>query len=484
MVDQETLISPENPKASKDELSYLKYMAFAFPISINNMVDFVPITISFFFLGLRDALEAQSIVGFGITYIIFSFGYSPSIMDLVGLQISSFCDRKNYSAATTTLGKIGLCVGVYMAISLLLGVFSREILMLIGIEEHFAARCSVFIKWMTLPKIFEILMYFLRAFLISQKISDVFWPINLLSIFSSIVASYVLMHRIQMNEMGFVFTLLIKTCFEISAYFYVFYTRSNREYLFIPSLKSMKENFWEMFVYSIHILIGNYGEWTAIEINSYFAALTKKTISIVVWSCTMNFCNLHYLLSLGETAYLRTYGSIAVGLKDRSYFKETWKKCVIYGLINHSIISVLIIIFSGSIASFYTYDPEAHRILSNMFKMLGVMFILEWALPVNNTCLRMIDMEAFQFKIMAGVFPIVIAIGSLTFGFGFGLDTYGLLMGFMIGDIVVNTIMLTTFLKHLDPFFDDLEGKKIGISKNSKANSEVDIPVHAPKYQV
>ena len=453
----------ENPGdgIGSTSISYFDYMKFSFPISINHMMDYLPSSLAFFILGQKDQLEVQSTIGFGLTYIIFTFGYAPSIVDLIGLQISSLCDSKKYKEVTETVGKALLCIMAYILGSILMGFFSKEIMLFLGIEHSLALRSSNFIKFLTLPKMIEIGTFVVKSMLISQKITGVFMYVNLVSVFNLFFFSYLFMYVYDFNELGYFLTLLIKTSCEMILFSYSLVKLGNRECFFIPSFKSITNNIGEMFTYSVNILIGNYGEWTAVEVNSYFAALMKKVSYIVAWSCMMNVCGLNYLLGFGEVAYLRTHGSIAIGMKNKKRFDEVRRKCLIFGVSNHIGISILVIIFAGQISSFYTSDPETHRVMTNLLYILSIMLIVDWSLLYNSTSLRLINLEQFQFRTMALIFPIVMVFFSLVFAFGLNLEVYGLLIGFTFSDITVNIIMHLKFAKSIDSYFEEQGEKEI-----------------------
>lgn len=454
------------------------------------MVDMLPITLAFFFLGIREAITEQSVLGFGLTYIVFTFGYSFSLPDLIGLKCSSLADKKNYGETTVMFGRVVLCTGVYVTSSFLISTFSGPILRASGIDYEFAVRVASFIKVMSIAKYLEILLYLGRGFLICQKITDVFWYLNMLSACSTIFFVYLFLYKLEMSEKGYALAMFCKVFLETSLCIYFVMTRSNKELLFVPSLSQASKDFGEMFQYSVHIMVGNYGEWMAVEINSYFSALTKKVVNIVTWTCTMNVCNIHYLTGMGEISFLRTYGSNLIGAKDREGFKKLWNFCFKWAVVNHSVIAILVFIYASSIAHFYTSDIEAHPLLTRLLRILPFIFPAEYLLVFINTSMRLIGRESQQFKIVTFLFPLVIISTSLVLSFGLGLENFGLLFAFFITVIICTVLQVKIFLESVDGYFDELEhgsfidpGTPIFARKLSDNESRLNVQLQGNKQE-
>lgn len=455
----ELLVSHDKSREelSLGDVSYFRLMRFAIPISVNYIIDFLPLTLAFFIFALKGELETQSVIGFGLTYIIFTFGYSTSIPDLIGLQISASCEQKQYKTVIDTLFRILFCVLVYIGCSLILSFWSYSIMIGVGIDHQLAYRCSLFIKWMTVPKLIEITLFFLKSLLISQKITDVFTYINMATCSNLVISSYIFMYKMNISEMGYFCVFLLKNLIETGFLLYFLKNRCSREYLFIPSLKDITKGFGDSFFYSVKILVGNYGEWTASEVNSYFAALSRKAMNIVSWSCAVNLIILNFFFGCGEMAYLRTYGAIALGLKDFKSFILIRKKCLFYGLANHCILGILLIIFSNTVAKFYTSDPETHYLMTRVFQLLSVNIVMDWWMVFNSTCLRLIMLESFQFKTMAALYPTIIVIFAYLFFFVIKWHIYGLVVSLTLSNLVVCLVMHYKYHRNLQEFFDGLE---------------------------
>lgn len=449
------------------EVSYFQFMAFAIPISLNYMIDYFPQTVAYFIFAQKGELETQSVIGFGLTYIIFTYGYSTTIPDLIGLKISNLCEQKQYKSVTDILFKLFLCVLVYVFCSLILSFYSESIMLALSIDPGLASRCSVFIKCMIIPKLIEIILFFFKSLLISQKITSVFMYINIATTANLVISSYVFMYKMDISEIGYFLVILFKNLIEAAFLVYFLSTRCNREYLFIPKIKDMTAEYWPSFVYSIKILIGNYSEWTAAEVNSYLAALTKKAMNIVTWSCSLNFLLINFFFGCGEVAYFRTYGTIAIGEKNFEAFDSIRKKTLRFGLFNHTIVLILIFVFVEPVATFYTSDPATHSLMKNIFRIMSLSLVIDYTTFFHSTSLRMIRQESLQMKIMAVFYPIAIISTATILSIGFGLEVYGLAIAFNLSSFSGSVIMYFLFGKYERKFFEELS------PENSKTINEV-----------
>ena len=448
---------PLNVESEGVKLSYLEYMKFSFPVSVNTMIDDISTTTALIILGIKGDLQTQSIIGFGLTYIVFIYGYSPSSMDLIGLLISSLCDQKRYRESTVIVAKVMLCMLFYIGFSIITGYFSKEIMIFIGINEELATKTSSFVKLMVIAKSIEVWVFIKKGILVAHQITDVFWFINVMAFFNMLFFSYFFMFYYNYKEIGYFLTFLIKTGTEIFLVGYLLYTRCNKECFFLPPLKDVLDQIGSMFSYSISILVGAYGEWLSVEINSYLAALMRKATYIVPWACTTNICSMNYLFGFGEVSYFRTFGAIAIGVGDKKTFMSIYRKCFIYGICNHLTISAFIFIFAGQVTSIFTSDPEAFIIMRNLLRITAFFFTLDWFSIFNSAGLRLIRLEVIQFRTMTFLYSFLIFTLSLFFAIHLKLMVNGLMISLICSNIIVNIIMFTVFQKNVDKFFQTLK---------------------------
>ena len=213
------------------------------------------------------------------------------------------------------------------------------------------------------------------------------------SVFNVTIFSYLLIYKYNLREMGFAITMAIKTVIEVTVMMFCLARYSSREIFFVPRWALVLADFMSSFSSVSFILFGNYAVWISIEINSYFAVLTRKISNVTSWTFTSNYISIIFVFCLGESAYLRTFGAIAIKNGGVHAYLAILRKAIRWGLINQGTATLFTFFCRRLIVRFYTHDPEVVPLFNNMLMISTLVILANMLYIFEINILRHLEME-------------------------------------------------------------------------------------------
>ena len=428
------------------DITIPKILKKSFPISLNNCIEFLPFTISLIQFKYTNESILQEIIGLSLTYLNFSFSILIGNINIISIKCSEALGSKNINKFWSYFFFI-LFINFVILIFSIFSVWKCEIILnFLKIDLKLIKLLKPFLKNLIIVKVIENINNLLRGILIAQKITDIFFYVNIFNVIIFLFLSFICIIRLKLGLTGFIIAYYTKCTLEFFCLIIYLKLKSKIKFKF-PKFTSVFENFWKDLKYCLFVLFGTYGEWIGIDSLSYPVTLTNKQENINSFYFLFSVSDYLYFFETGLTAYFCTYTSFILGQKKKKKFEIFSKKIFNKILIITVIVGLLIFFFSEYIAKIFTNDPKIIILTSRMIKFLFILGILDLVLEVYSSLLIMINYEDIQFYLSALVFPFLIFIFGYFFCITLELGNIGLCIGWCLGHFI--TVFITVGLYYM-----------------------------------
>lgn len=458
-------------------IPFWTYLHNSVSVGSNLFLDIIPFSMTFAFLLRNEDKLLMPTLNLAIAFYVFSFGYLVGMQEAIGLRCSVFYGQKNHLKFSQCFYRLVLIDLLMLCVSLTLAFFSYIPFQYMGLDDELTSRVFILILQMLPAKLIENISNLMKGILVSQKIFEPFTKINLISLTTFSFLNIIMVYFFDMELIGFLISYHSKMFLECLLLYLSLRNNVAEEYLKIPEMKLIFQNFNSEIKYAAFISLSQYGEWIAVELNTVFAALTGKVENIIAWGICLNFSQYFYFFLLGTSSCLRTYASIELGKKNVEGMYQIIRSCIYNGIVFISCFFVIIMLFTPYIVRIFTNDDQVIRILEITCRGYGFVFIVDFFLNQLNTLLRMIRKEQIQFLIGMVIWPIC----SLSFGYIFclylGLENLGLIISFFLTDVIATLILYWAFRRYEDEFVEKIAIGELSIfsEKNLVQVTDVDV---------
>ena len=239
---------PENPEIT----TLFQLLKKALPISLNYFIDYIPFTITLILFKYLGDTKTQEILGLSLTYFNFSFGHLIGIQDVVGIRCSKEFGKKDFKSFWTKFFVFILIDLFLLIFSVISVVFSGNILNFAGIENEISENLVPLLLKLLIIKIIENFNNLLKGILVAQKISQIFFYTNLISVSLFSFLSFLFIINFNFGINGFVFAFFIKIITE-NIMLLTILSKKNKIKFYLPNFKNLFSDFFPRFkIHSLH----------------------------------------------------------------------------------------------------------------------------------------------------------------------------------------------------------------------------------------
>ena len=173
---------------------------------------------------------------------------------------------------------------------------------------------------------------------------------------------------------------------------------------------------------------------------------------------------------MGLNGCMRTFTSFAIG--NLNGVKSTIVQCGIYASTIVGIISIILAIFSDSLANFLTKDINVYSSLALCLRFYSLIIFWDCGFASLSTVTKLIEKTDVQFIIAAVIYPVCSVLFGYMFCFGLRLEVIGLELGLLFTTIACSTLLCFTIKNN----FSDFE-KRLNQSSLDDNESAVEEPL-------
>lgn len=303
-------------------------------------------------LNYMENTQGQAALGIATTYnLIFFYGFYLSMVDKIGIDCSQTFGAKQYRLTKKITNQgFWTCVLVYGCFTTPFFLLSKQILMIMQIDEETAEKSREILMLMMIPNYLEMFSDFLRVCSMAQGFEQIFGSTSLLTVLIAVISAWILVVPFDLGPAGWVYG---KTIYElisliVSLVIFSILHPSTKGYV---SFKEVKQGFGHFFLECLKFASGSYLEFIAYEVTSIFVYMTQDKEQIAGYSGALNITTLFY--AAGETfaTICRTRMNLLIGKN----MKNAAKKFYLFFLIG-------VFLFGGLIGGVFllTRDIVSH----------------------------------------------------------------------------------------------------------------------------
>ena len=394
--------------------------------------------------------NSLSLSSYGLTLAIVNMGFYGFVMGIqesIGVVCSRLYGSGDYKMMWKYLWKSLLFVLVISGLFHLFSLFATKILIAISVDEKLAIASGKLLRLMSISLYLQGINEVMNNFLSAQNITKPLFYLNLISIGIVFSTGYLFINHLGYAELGYGYMKICQESFHMIYYIFVLIRYIDINYFERPNLKNIRDNFWHFLKENIYTTITFYGEFTAIEINTYYAVLLHSVDALATWVSYINATTISYFISVGLGAAMRNLVGKRIGeLKIDKARKESISYLKYIGLISIFLI-IIIYLYSDEIAGIFTTKEIVTKSLSINIKLFTIYAYFTLTIPSVNTLYRVLKRDRFIIWSNVVVYPASNIILNYLLCHYLQLGVIGLNLGFILTSIVMTiTLLLNLYL--------------------------------------
>ena len=411
---------------------------------------------------------------FGLTCTFINITFTSlllGIQETMGIRNSQYFVQKNYRAMGITFWR-SLAIAFFLVfLFIFLCWNSFAILSFLQIDEDLARRTANLL-FKCVPYVFlQAVNQIIENFISTQNITKPLMIINFISIFNVLIFGHFFFIYLECEENSFAYTKIMHEGINFIIFLILLLKVSKKESLIKPNFKEIFTGFTTYLKRSFVSILSYYGEFINFETNTYFAALLHNVNQLDIWIILTNYSIIYYFTSIGLGFSIRNLVGFKIGKK---LFKEAKNDAIVYYFYIF-VVSIFCIFFQNyykkNIARIYTKNPDIFEDVETNIVIYGIVIFPNFVIQSLGSLLRLNNLNGFQFVVNVVFYPILGAILSSLFCFGFGMQSRGLTLGFSI----CKTIIVLIFAAKLFYFLDWKKAKEEFDKNHSKSILQEDV---------
>jgi len=468
-----SLLSKEVPflqTTFQEKLSIAKEITLAaIPNIFSSLGSQLKDVISLYFVGHLNNPLFFAAAGFGLTWLnafgtAVIFGFAAGF----GTLASQAFGAKNFYKLGLLYQKSIVVMTCLLALLISVLWFTKAELIMLGFEEELASAIGHFIRYLMIDLIFYMLFEVTKFYLIAQNLFEI--PACILFISTSL---HIFWCHFFVNVMGLelIGMAIARTITDgTSMALLLIYVKLknpcpeswfpwNKECLdgLVPYAKDIASHGSSVYI-----------EWIAFEMTTIILGFLGDVTVLAAHSATLNYLFVNSTISLGLTLSMSVYVGNAAG--EGSIIRA--QKYAYTGLIMNflvvSCLDILMFIFRGNIAAFYTSETNVNTLIMSMLTLYFCGMHGDLCCNTFAYLLRTLGQDKYVLKGFICSYYGIGVTSSLIFSVWFGFGYYGVWGSLLLGCYV---LLLFNFLRFKNLNWE-LEVNKIYLEMRRKSINE------------
>ena len=431
--------------------------------ALNIACNLIVVFINFIHIGqLRDPLM-QASFGQGFSYyMLFYNGLNIACEEVTGIECGkyfglkikndkdleegkiTFLDWEAYNEViiknyNSTLGKGFVLAFIILAFSILLFLFAEPVLYAINVAPENAYWTGFMVYYQIPGIILQTINFQFQAFVLAQGITK---PIGAANVVSVIICAFISGWLVKNLEFGILVFPVCKVVMEICNMvgLAVCYTCIDKETVRCVKFSDITSGLGPFLLLGFKFVLGQYAEFIGFEMNTWIASLTHDQDQISAFVAFLNISGFLFAVGLGFAIAARTRVSNLMGSQDAvktknaAHFYKFLSFCVGF------IFFILMLSFRHQISEIYSPLPQIKDIIATLLIYHAFGAICEVVLGTQNNLMRLTDRAMTMAYIMLALYVVTLGTMSYLLGFVFGMLVPGMVLAFVIVQLITNII--------------------------------------------
>ena len=423
----------------------------------------MPYVICSILIGRLGHSLALSSYGLTITIVNMGFyGFAMGIQESIGVVCSRLYGSGNYKTMWKYLWKSLLFVLVVAGLFHLFSFHSTRALIAINVDKKVAIASGKLLRLMSRSLYLQGINEVMNNFISAQDITKPLFYLNIISTGIVFFTGYLFINHLGYAELGYGYMKICQESFHFIYYIFILIKYIDLNYVEWPSLKNIKEDFWDFLKENIFTIMTFYADFTAFEINTYYAALLHNVDALATWAAYGDYITIFIFISVGLGGTMRNLVGKRIG---ESRIHQARTESISY-LKYIGVLSIFLIIIvylcSDNIAGIFTTKDIVAKNLSKNIALFTICTYFTLVLPSINTLYRVLEQERFMIFCTSVVYPVSnIILGYLLCPY-FRFGIVGLNFVFIFTSISLSITLLLYLYINVDwtnQDFNDLTNK-------------------------
>lgn len=445
------------------------FLKIAFPLILSQIGFALPAIFSSSMVGSLGDITAVTVMGLSYTYFsLLNFAFVVATIEVTGASCSKAFGAQNYHRMASFFYK-SLATIVAINVVYLLGTwaFSFRLFILIGVERSVAER-TTHMTIVSMPGFFvHGINQLLQTYLMSQGIVRQLNYIAMSSLLISIFAGRYFIKTKDLREVGHAYSVLIQEVVNFFIGIFLLIKKAHGETLVLPSRELIAEDGKVFLMKNLYSLMGVYGEFLFWEMNTVLLATIGTLEDIAAWVIYGIISFVAYALALGLSNAFRTRLGQVIGSGHVNQARNLSIVYYWYTLLVSSLFTVILLIFAPEISGVFIQNDEVLPLVTNSMYALAVYMFPLLALNTFFAVFRLLNMDAYFFKMSTIVLPSLGLILSLFLTCYWHLGFIGVVLGQGLCYQLIVTVFFIKIYKQTDWKVQANRDKKMKLLCNS-----------------